>query len=119
MFFERFGKVVVDDDLVIVQHDVADQIFHESLPYAYILHIAAYRSVQKADNFFGSYFDEGSLLFPLNIEVELRDLCFEFFQPLLCLFRNNTLFDSGNQIARGFKRSRSFCFKRFYIGIVS
>ena len=30
MFFERFGKVVVDDDLVIVQNNVTDKIFHES-----------------------------------------------------------------------------------------
>lgn len=118
MSFGRFGKIVVDDNFVVVQNDVADKVFHESLSYAYILHIAAYRSVQKADNFFGCNLGEGSLLFPLNIEVELRDLCFEFFQPLLCLFRNNALFDSGNQIARGFKRSRSFCFKRFYIDIV-
>ena len=30
MFFERIGEVIVDNDFIIVQNDVADKIFHES-----------------------------------------------------------------------------------------
>ena len=63
MFFERFGKVVVDDDLVIVQHDVADQIFHEILPYAFILHASAYSFFHEADDLFGRDLGEVSFLF--------------------------------------------------------
>ena len=103
MFFERFGKVVVDDDLVIVQHDVADQIFHESLPYAYILHASAYSFVQEADDFFGRDLGEGALLFLFYVEVQLRDLRFKFFQAFFGLFRDDALFDSGYEIAGRFQ----------------
>ena len=118
MFFERFGKVVVDDDLVIVQYDVADQIFHESLPYAYILHASAYSFVQEADDFFGRDLGEGALLFLFYVEVQLRDLRFKFFQAFFGLFRDDALFDSGYEIAGRFQCCRSFRFEGLDICIV-
>lgn len=102
-FLSGSAKVVVDDDLVIVQHDVADQIFHECLPYAYILHASAYSFVQEADDFFGRNLGEGALLFLFDVEVQLRDLRFKFFQAFFGLFRDDALFDSGYEIAGRFQ----------------
>lgn len=118
VFFERIGEVVVDDDFIVVQNDVADKIFHKSFSYAYILYVTTYCLVQELNDFCGSEFCESSLLFLFYVEVKLGYLGFEFFQALFGLFGDDTLFDSGNQVARCFQGGCSFCFKRFYISII-
>lgn len=103
MFIKAFGKVVCDNDFVVIQDHFTDEYLDDGFSDLHAFNVAVDHRIEEAFDHLRREIGIGALLFLFNVEVELRDLCFKFFEPYLCLLGKESLFDCRDQILRGFQ----------------
>lgn len=103
VFAEGVAEVISDDDLIVVEDDFADENFDDGFADLHIFNVTADYGIEEVFDHLGREVGIGTLLFLFNVEVELRDLRFKFFEPHLCLLGKESLFDCRDQILRGFQ----------------
>ena len=110
---ECIAEVICDDDLIVVEDDFADENLDDGFSYLHVFNVAADHGIEEALDYLWSEVCIGTLLFLFNVEVELRDLCFKFFEPHLCLLGKESLFNCRDQILRGFQGCGALIFQTF------
>ena len=113
MFAEGVAEVISDDDLIVVEDDFADENLDDGFSYLHVFNIAADHGMEEALDHLRREVGIGTLLFLFNVEVELRDLRFKFFEPHLCLLGKESLFNCRDQILRGFQGCEALILQTF------
>ena len=117
VFAEGVAEVISDDDLIVVEDDFADENLDDGFSYLHVFNIAANHGIEEVLDYLWSEVCIGTLLFLFNVEVELRDLRFKFFEPHLCLLGKESLFDCRDQILRGFQGCEALILQTFENGV--
>ncbi len=114
---EGVAEVISDDDLIVVEDDFADENFDDGFADLHVFNVAADHGIEEVLDYLRREVGIRSLLFLFNVEVELRNLCFKLFEPHLCLFGKESLFDCRDQILRGFQGCGALIFQTFENGV--
>lgn len=103
MFIKAFSKVVCDNDFVVIQDYFTDEYLDDGFADLHIFNVTADYGIEEVFDHLRREVGIGAQLFLFNVEVELRDLRFKFFEPHLCLLGKESLFNCRDQILRGFQ----------------